>query len=75
MLRIILFCFVFYASIAQDILNRTESFQFLFAIMVTPVFFQCTSQVWMKVSHLHGTTEVMCLVLMALVLELPKFTV
>jgi hypothetical protein len=74
MLRIILFCFMFYASIAQDILNRTKSFQFLYAIMVTAVFFQCTSQVWMRVSHLNGTTEVLCLVFMTPVFELPEFT-
>lgn len=34
MLQTILFYCVFYASIVQDILNRTEWFQFLFAIML-----------------------------------------
>ena len=69
MLRNILFCFVFYASIARNIFDHTDLFQFLFAVMVTAVFFQWTCLVWMRVSDLHGTTEMLCLEFMALVLE------
>jgi dihydroceramidase len=57
----VLACFALCASIANGYLDDEDSFQFLFAVMVVVVFFQCGWLVWRRVSHRHVAREMLWL--------------